>query len=74
MTREGSYRSYVGDTPARSVSICDVEGETFTSPVNYNYVISLLVCAVRFCELRPRAPSREDLRQRNVGDDKVGNR
>lgn len=41
-------------------------------PVNNNYVISLLVCAVRFCELRPRAPGRQDLRQRDVGDDKVG--
>jgi len=53
--------------------LCDVENERVRSPpVNYNYVISLLVCAVRFCELRPRAAGREDLRQRDMGDDKVG--
>lgn len=33
-----------------------------------------VLCAVRFCELRPRAASCEDLWQRDVGGDKVGKR
>lgn len=31
-----------------------------------------ITCAVRFCELRPRAAGCEDLWQRDVGGDKVG--
>jgi len=41
-------------------------------PANDILFLSLFVCAVWFCELRPRAFGREDLRQRNVGGNKVG--
>jgi len=34
--------------------------------------MSVFLCAVRFRELRPRAPGRQDVRQRDVGGDKVG--
>lgn len=63
-----------------TVSTRDVDGGHVRSAVlsttrtsgELHAILFSVLCAVRFCELRPRAPGREDLRQRDMGGDKVG--